>query len=81
MLPTLAETIDGSLPEAREMLTNVREGLGKPHVLDDRTVDRIIRLYTDTLGMADVYRAQLGRWRGDAPDPAVLAEIDRLSAA
>ena len=81
MLPVLAETIDGSLPEAREMLANVREGLGKPHVFDDRTVDRIIRLYTETLGMADVYRAQLARWRGTEPDPASLAEIDRLSAA
>ena len=81
MLPVLAETIDGSLPEARETLANVRGGLGKPHVFDDRTVDRTIRLYTETLGMADVYGAQLGRWRGEAPDPAGLAEIDRLSAA
>jgi len=80
MLPVLAETIDGSLPEARETLANVRGGLGKPHVFD-RTVDRIIRLYTETLGMADVYRAQLARWRGTEPDPASLAEIDRLSAA
>ena len=56
MLPLFADMINASLAYAQRMLATVEEGCTKPHVLDDDTVERILRAYTETLGLTDVYR-------------------------
>ena len=80
MLPLMTDLIDQSLGDARDMLGTVREALGKPHVLDDETVDRIIALYTETGDFAAIYAQQLDRWAGETAEPEALAEITRLVA-
>ena len=78
MLPTFTQMIDESMAAARTMLVNVQTGVQKPYVLDAATVDRILRLYTETRELIGVYRAQLERWQGDVSDPEKRAEINRL---
>ena len=80
MLPLMTDLIDQSLGDARDMLGTVQEGLGKPHVFNDETVDRIIALYTETLDLSGVYEQQLQRWSAETPAPEELAEITRLLA-
>ena len=79
-LPLMTDLIDQSLGDARDMLGTVQEGLGKPHVFNDETVDRIIALYTETLELSGVYEQQLQRWSAETPAPEALAEITRLLA-
>ncbi|MBR3121687.1 hypothetical protein [Oceanobacillus profundus] len=35
----------------------------KPHILDDATVNRVIRSYTEQLEFAPIYERQLVKWQ------------------
>jgi hypothetical protein len=50
----------------------------KPHVLDDATVDRIIRLYTVQAEDVALFEEQLARWKNEALTPAQEREIEQL---
>lgn len=80
MLPLLAELIDDSLSDAQDMLENVQRGVSRPYVFDDHTVDRILRLYHETLELTVSYKGQLERWSEETSDPVKRAEIDRLTS-
>ncbi len=77
-LPLIAYAIDGMTDSAEEQLTNLQEAETRPHVLDDATVDRLIRVYTEQKDDLWLYEEQLARWRKQSPTPAQLAEIERL---
>jgi len=46
-LPLIAYAIDGMTDSAEEQLTNLQEAETRPHILDDATVDHLIRVYTE----------------------------------
>ena len=77
-LPLIAYAIDGMTDSAEEQLTNLQEAETRPHVLDDATVDRLIRVYTEQKDDLWLYEEQLARWRTQTPTAAQRAEIDRL---
>ena len=54
----------------------------RPHVLDDHTVDRIVKVYGETREDIALYREQLARWseRELSLTPAERREVGRLSA-
>lgn len=69
-MPLIAYAIDGMTDSAEEQLTNLQEAETRPHVLDDATVDRLIRVYTEQKEDLWLYEEQLARWRAQTPTAA-----------
>jgi len=68
-LPLIGSMIDGALNDTRDHLQTLTEARGRPHVLDDATVDRVERVHQEQLAFVDIYAEQLRRWRGNARPP------------
>lgn len=79
MLPKIAELIDGELADAEEHHTTLLQVRDRPHVLDDATVQRSIKLHTEQLEFLWVFQEQLVHWRQTGLKPHERKEIDRLS--
>jgi hypothetical protein len=79
MLPKIAEIIDGELADAEEHHTTLLQVRDRPHVLDDATVQRSIKLHTEQLEFLWVFQEQLDRWRQAGLKPHKREEIDHLS--
>jgi hypothetical protein len=62
--------------EAYETLLEVRD---RPHLLDDDTVARFLRLIADELEFLPVYREQLARWYQAGPTSGQVIELDRVT--
>ena len=77
-MPMIAEVIDGMLQDSKEQLETLEPCRNKPHVLDDYTVDRVTKLYTERAEFIDVYQQQLTRWRKQNPSSTQKLEIARL---
>ena len=78
-LPLIAALIDGLLEEAEQQYENLQSCRPQPHVLDDYTVGRLIKVYTDQAGDVGLYAAQLSRWSGLNLTPSQRREVARLS--
>ena len=78
-LPLIASMIDEMLQDAQEQYKNLGEVRSKPWVLDDDTVNRVVKVYTeqrdDILGL---YEEQLRRWEGLSLTAFQHAEIGRV---
>ena len=78
-LPTVAWAITGMADEAADMLGSLREAAPTPHVLDDATVERVIRLYTEQQDDLWLYEEQLRRWQVETLTDAQRQEVAGLS--
>ena len=78
-LPTVAWAINGMADEAADMLGSLREARPKPHVLDDATVDRVIKLYTEQQEDLWLYEEQLRRWQAGRLTDAQRQKVAGLS--
>lgn len=78
-LLTIAWAITGMADEAADMLGSLREARPKPHVLDDATVDRVIRLYTEQRDDLWLYEEQLRRWQAGKLTASQRQKIAGLS--
>ena len=80
MLPLIASVVDEMLQDAQEQYKNLGEARSKPWVLDDYTVNRVMKVYTeqrdDILGL---YEEQLRHWEGLSLTAIQRAEIGRVS--
>ena len=80
-LPLIASMIDEMLQDAQEQYKNLGEARLKPWVLDDYTVHRVMKVYTeqrdDILGL---YEEQLGYWEGLSLTVTQRAEVGRVSS-
>ena len=78
-LPLIASVVDEMLQDAQEQYRNLGEVRLKPWVLDDDTVHRVMKVYTeqrdDILGL---YEEQLRRWEGLSLTAFQHAEIGRV---
>ena len=63
MLPTFTEMIDGLLEDSTIQLGNMRAVEDKPHVMDDATIKRVIKLYSEQLEDHWLYVEQFKRWK------------------
>jgi hypothetical protein len=67
------------LEEAEQQYENLQSCRPQPHVLDDYTVGRVIKVYTDQVGDVGLYAEQLSRWSGLNLTPSQRREVARLS--
>lgn len=78
-LPLIASMIDGQMETAQEQYDNLLAARSKPHILDDATVNRVIRSYTEQLEFAPIYERQLVKWQQETDlSSAQLQELQRL---
>lgn len=77
-LPLIASLIDGELADGQEHYAALLAARDRPHVLDDATVERSIKLHTEQRDFLGVFAEQLERWRNDQPTDAQHRELDRL---
>jgi hypothetical protein len=77
-LPLIASLIDAGLEHAEQQQDLLARARPRPHVLDDRTVDRVLDVHTETLRYVAIHEEQLGRWRREPLSPAEGREIARL---
>jgi signal transduction histidine kinase len=77
-LPLIASLIDGELADGQEHHASLLSVRGRPHVLDDATVERSIKLHTEQRDFLWVFAEQLTRWRHEQPSFAQRRELDRL---
>ncbi len=77
-LPTYTDLIDGTLEEAKDQLALLEQARPKPYALDDATVTRIIRCYTESATYIPLYREQLTRWEGLGLTSEQCSEVERL---
>jgi len=74
----IASMIDGALRDTTDHLQTLTAVQAKPHVLDDATVDRSVRVHAEQLEFVDIYERQLRRWQAERPSAAQQRELDRL---
>ena len=77
-LATYTQLIDGTLEEAKDQLALLEQARPKPYALDDATVSRIIRCYTESATYIPLYREQLTRWERTELTTEQRREVDRL---
>lgn len=77
-LPMIAEIIDGMLAEAQDQWNNLDAVRDMPHVLDDATVERAIRCYSEQRTYVPIYKEQLARWAKLELTAEQRSEVTRL---
>jgi hypothetical protein len=82
-LPMVRSNSEGQLADLRTLLASLKAGRAKPHVFDDATIERVIRVHTETLTFLPYTRRQLDRWKTEHPSAAeqqmiqiIRAEVD-----
>lgn len=80
MLPMLADMVSGMLNEVQTQLQSLRAAQEKPHVLDDDTVGRVLKVYGDQQSFLWVYEAQLARWQKEALTAAQQQQTEEMAA-
>ena len=78
-LPLIASIIDGMLADDRQTSATLLEARPKPHVLDDATVARTKRVFTEQQDDLWLYEEQLARWRHEALTTGQRREVERLA--
>ncbi len=79
-LSLIRSMVDGLLDETEKQYANLESCRSKPHVLDDYTVDRVIKAYTDQAGDLRLYEEQLCRWKKLELDRVQRREVEWLAA-
>lgn len=59
----IADMIDGKFSETKNQLKNLLEARKKPHVLDDATIERIIKVLTEQQEFVPIFGKQLLKWK------------------
>jgi cell division septum initiation protein DivIVA len=78
-LPLFTDMVAGMLQDTEKMIPLFRQAKEKPWVLDDATVVRSIRLYTERLAILSDYEEQIARWRNDTLPAWQKQAIDKLA--
>ncbi len=77
-LPMIATHIDEMLEEAVEQLTLLQEAIPKPYVLDDYTVNRVVKVFTTQQNDLWLFDEQLQRWGTTSLTSNQAQEVARL---
>lgn len=78
MLPMLSHAIAGALDASKEQLTNLLKAEKKPYVLDDETVYRVIKSYTEQNKSLINEKIICAHWRQKNPTVEQLKIIDEI---
>ena len=77
-LPLIGSLIDGMLESAEAQYRTLEQARPKPHVLDDATVGRVIRMFTTQRDDLWLFEGQLWRWAAENVTAAQRQEVTRL---
>ncbi|QFT57087.1 hypothetical protein [Microbulbifer sp. THAF38] len=78
MLPIIADMINDMLQASLEQLDSMRLAVLRPHVMDNATTFRVIKVYTEQLKFHWVYEEQLSRWTIASSNDQQRKDINRL---
>lgn len=79
MLPTFTKMVAAQLEEVETQLQTLREAQKQPHVLDDYTVGRVLKVYGEQQDFMWVYEAQLERWQKESLSQTQRQQIEQMS--
>lgn len=79
MLPMMTEMVSGMLDEVNTQLQSLRAAQKKPHVLDDYTVGRVLRVYGEQQDFLWVYEGQLGRWQKETLSATQRQQTEQMA--
>ena len=79
MLPTFAEMVSAQLDEIETQLQTLRAAQKQPHVLDDYTVGRVLKVYGEQQDFMWVYEAQLARWQKESLSKTQRQQIEQMA--
>lgn len=79
MLPTFAEMVAAQLDEIETQLQTLRAAQKQPHVLDDYTVGRVLKVYGEQQDFMWVYEAQLARWQKESLSATQRQQIEQMA--
>ncbi|SRR5260370_23935235 len=77
-LSLIAPHIDGMLEAAQEQYQALLPAKSKPHVLDDYTVNRVKKVFTDQQYDLRLFDEQLTRWSKEPLSTQQRKEVERL---
>lgn len=80
-LPLFTSLVDGILQDTKDMYPLLAQAKDKPWIMDDATINRTIKLYTERLEMLPTHTEQITRWRKEKLKPYQKEELDRLGKA
>lgn len=77
-LSFLGSLIQEGLDSAAEMDASLKEATGRSHVLDDFTIRRVVKVYSEQRDDLWLYEEQLARWQKETLTAVQRQEIQRL---
>ncbi len=77
-LPLIASLLDGQLKDIEKQYQSLVKAREQPYLLDDDTVDRIRKVYSENLDQQWVFEEQLARWKRGNLSSSQSQEVDRL---
>ncbi|MBW8832671.1 MAG: hypothetical protein JF606_25385 [Burkholderiales bacterium] len=77
-LPLVRSISEGQLADLRNLRRKLAGARAQPHVFDDATIDRVIRVHTESLGFLPYTRRQLNHWDGARPSASEREAIQRI---
>ncbi|MGB3766536.1 MAG: hypothetical protein WA947_08250 [Phormidesmis sp.] len=80
MLPTMAEMVSGILDEVSTQIRSLRAAQEKPHVLDDYTIGRVLKVYGEQQDFLWVYEGQLERWQKESLNTTQRQQTEQMAA-
>ncbi|HEX3643770.1 MAG TPA: hypothetical protein VHV10_20975 [Ktedonobacteraceae bacterium] len=78
MLPTIATHIDGMLEAAQEQYKTLLPAKARPHALDDYTVNRVKKVFTEQQNDLWLFDEQLKQWQSNQLTGEQRKEVERL---
>lgn len=80
MIPMFVEMAEGMLDSGKDRLANMQQSQHKAYVLDDSTVDRVIRAYTEQKSYPPLYVEQCQRWEKEQLSPYEREQVETVKA-
>src|SRR2546430_17585264 len=78
MLPSMATHIDGWLESVQEQYQTLLPAKVRPHALDDYTVNRVKKVFTEQQNDMWLWDEQLKRWKSGNLTETQRKEVERL---
>ena len=78
MLPSMATHIDGWLESVQEQYQTLLPAKVRPHALDDYTINRVKKVFTEQQNDLWLWDEQLKQWQSGSLTEAQRKEVERL---
>ena len=76
----LADMLSAQVDEVDTQLESLREAQARPHVLDDYTVGRVLKVYGEQQDFLWVYEAQVERWQQESLSATQRQQTEQMAA-